>query len=296
MGKDTKIQWCHHSFNYWRGCRKVCLECENCYISESPIFRFSGMVHGGARVLASESYRKQPYTWDRKAKKAGEMRRVFALSLGDWLDDENVPIAWLAGLLRTVLETPNLIWMLLTKRGGKFRARLRAVADFIEGKAADEWWGTLRFVCNWLNGYPPGNVWLGVSAGVDPVPILDAAAKVHFLSAEPMLRPLDREHADLFDLVIFGGESGKFARPCDVEWIRDGVEYCSAHGIKVFVKQLGSRAFDSAQPVGSDSWTGRAGRWKDGRFFPLLHDEKGGDPSEWPDSLQVREFPGEEAA
>lgn len=77
------------------------------------------------------------------------------------------------------------------------------------------------------------------------------------------------------DWVIVGGESGPGARPCDVEWIRSIVAQCKDAGTKVFVKQLGT-SFAIQQ---RDWCTARR------------HDRKGGDITEWPEDLRVREFP-----
>lgn len=66
MGKATQISWCDHTYNPWRGCRKVAPECANCYITTTVPFRTYEIV-------------------------LPERPRVFCLSLGDWLDDENVP-------------------------------------------------------------------------------------------------------------------------------------------------------------------------------------------------------------
>lgn len=76
------------------------------------------------------------------------------------------------------------------------------------------------------------------------------------------------------DWVIAGGESGPGARPCRVEWIRAVVAQCQAASVPVFVKQLGS------DPI----WNNIEG--------PLsLVSRKGGDPSEWPADLRIREMP-----
>ena len=96
----------------------------------------------------------------------------------------------------------------------------------------------------------PDNVWLGASVenqemfDVRMQYLLDAPAKVHWLSVEPMLGPIDfhfpnypNPNKDMW--VVFGGESGPGCRPCDPEWIRDGVKQCRAVNVPVFVKQLG---------------------------------------------------------
>ena len=104
------------------------------------------------------------------------------------------------------------------------------------------------------------------------------------------------------DWVIVGGESGPGARPCDVEWIRSIVEQCQEAQTPVFVKQLGARpkgwcrSLLIAGAIGHDvadfcdsyeSGEGGHCGWR----CVLLKDRKGGDPSEWPEDLRVREFP-----
>ncbi len=98
------------------------------------------------------------------------------------------------------------------------------------------------------------------------------------------------------DWVILGGESGPGARPCRVQWVRDVVAQCKAAGVPVFVKQLG------ANPQGDDfPDDGKVDPATGMRTFTLrqiirIHDKKGGDMSEWPDDLKVREFPEARAA
>jgi protein gp37 len=77
------------------------------------------------------------------------------------------------------------------------------------------------------------------------------------------------------DWVIFGGESGSKARVLDVDWIRDGLQCCRAAGAAPFVKQLGANIMGREM----DKWVTR------------IKDKKGGDWSEWPEDLRVREFP-----
>lgn len=112
------------------------------------------------------------------------------------------------------------------------------------------------------------------------------------------------------DWVIVGGESDRGARPFDLYWARSIIRDCKAAGVPVFFKQAGSSAFTTEHedfPVaskfpganahifaggvlkpctgGESAFTGEAAyRWP-------TKDRKGGDPSEWPQDLRVREFP-----
>lgn len=105
------------------------------------------------------------------------------------------------------------------------------------------------------------------------------------------------ENVRKLDWIIIGGESGSGARPFDIQWARDTVEQCSASGVACFVKQLGARPY---WPL-----VGGFGRWADHVRFTRetsreaphhwdnihLKSRKGGEMSEWPEDLRVREFP-----
>jgi len=97
-------------------------------------------------------------------------------------------------------------------------------------------------------------------------------AAVRFVSFEPLLEDLGDVDLTGIDWAIIGGESGPGARPMAIDWARALVEQCAATGTACFVKQLGANA--------------RVGP------FQLAHNSrKGGDPSEWPEDLRVREWP-----
>jgi hypothetical protein len=102
------------------------------------------------------------------------------------------------------------------------------------------------------------------------------------------------------DWIVWGGESGHDARPCDVQWIRDGMTQCRDAGVPSFPKQLG------AYPLGSPSCVGCEGERfegdtcdrcgdeveiRAGRRVLHLKDKKGADMAEWPEDLRVREWP-----
>ncbi len=92
------------------------------------------------------------------------------------------------------------------------------------------------------------------------------------------------------DWLIVGGESGPGARPFDAALARSTIEQCRAAGVAVFVKQLGARPFG----LGTDLRPMRVSDHPSCQYdtFPLrLADSKGGDWSEWPEDLRVREFP-----
>lgn len=329
MSANSKIQWTDHTFNAWEGCTKVAPECKNCYAETLVDHRFGRAKWGKnqPRRRTSENLWKGPIAWNKTAictqcgqseligsddcrtcgrnfSSANRRRpRVFCLSLGDWLDEE-VPIEWLADLLLLIHDTPNLDWQLLTKRPQNLRSRIEQAQDW-HFDFGD------RNVAGWLSdwrkhGIAPLNVWIGVSAGADQKAALDIPAKVHFLSCEPMLHPLNTNFpepfktAEKFDWIIFGGESGKKARKLRVDWIRQGLAFCRANKIAAFVKQMGRNVVDR-NDAGFD---GDEGDWPMGTetremdtgyqgtpVRVLLRDSHGGDMEEWPETLRVREFP-----
>ena len=309
MGEYTAIPWCHHTFNGWRGCTKVSAGCENCYAwADSKRFPAQRGIWGpkGTRVIASEDMWKRPHAWHRSAVAAGERRRVFCASLADVFEGEDTmpPDFWdavedaRARLFQLILDTPQLDWLLLTKRPENV---LPTLARF---GPSDGLLGTPMAL--------PPSVWTGTSvenqavAGKRIQEILRIPAAVHYLSMEPLLEAVDirpwlglwDDSGDLrpgVDWVIIGGESGPHARPCDLAWIRSIRDQCRAAGVPVFVKQVGKRAFVDVEHYGRERLA-KAASWVYGespshRWHFAGKDSHGGDPAEWPEDLRVREFP-----
>lgn len=305
---ETKIEWCDYTFNPWEGCTKVSEGCANCY-AEARANRFGTVKWGpqGTRRIASESYWRQPLKWDREAAKAGERRRVFCASLADIFEDRPELVAPRVRLFHLISETRNLDWLLLTKRPQNIR-RFHGGSDVPR---------------SWPENMPPNvwlGVSVENQAAADErIPILlHTPAAVRFLSVEPLLGPIDLEAylwavgastagpwrypsgrvergggmggqtvsgkpAHEIDWVIIGGESGSYARPCSLAWIRSLVKQCREADVPAFVKQMGSRPFIDM--------TGGS-RYDDHTYFKLL-DPKGGDIDEWPADLKIREFPNQ---
>lgn len=257
MGFVTGIQWCHHTFNQPWGCSRVSLLCDNCYaeIDDRRYRPDGGLKHwgpGAPRLQLSDSYWREPLKWERLAAAAGERRRVFCSAHGDVFDNEwdATLRARLFGLIR---QTPNLDWLLLSKR----------IQNAPKMLPAD--WGD--------QGYP--NVWLIISVGQaeldrDGPKLLRIPARVHGLSCEPMLAPVTLRGLPV-EWVIIGGE-GVGMRPFDITWARGLLAECVTMSVPVFVKQMGFRPVLNGTPL---------------KFKAL----KGSNPDEWPADLRVREFP-----
>lgn len=326
MSDQTKIEWADHTFNPWEGCTKVSPGCAHCY-AETRNHRFGGDNWGKSKPRRRTKDWKKPLRWNNAINWQHEIGniptrpRIFP-SLCDWLDEE-IPAEWLADFLKLIQQTPNLDWLLLTKRPENFDRRMFEASKLLpfEPVGTNEV-GTVmaNFACGWRGGdHPPENVWIGVSVedqkrADERIPeLLKIPAKVRFLSVEPLLWPvrlttvcglsfnrnpdhtLARKDGTGIDWVIVGGESGPKARPCNVDWIRDIVRQCEAAGVPCFVKQLGANIRDdrcvSPYPIPDvECWPSGAVGHESDMSIHLQHG-KGGDPSEWPEDLRVREFP-----
>lgn len=300
MGKDSHIEWTDHTFNPWEGCTKVSPGCAHCY-AEARNKRFGGgqspnWGKGAPRRRTSVQNWNQVRKWNREA---GELLaaynrevqgsfghldemmdephrpRVFCASLADWLDNE-VPIEWLVDLLELIRTTPNLDWLLLTKRPQNFPARVGAFADLVVNPSMD----LQGWVYDWFHGKPPENVWIGTSVedqtrADERIPLLRSIpAQVRFLSMEPLLGDVNLYAAlkvcaswshggkswrdgpysevkwapqalmpygwkNAVDWVIVGGESGPDARPIHPNWARSLRDQCQAAGVAFLFKQWG---------------------------------------------------------
>jgi protein gp37 len=231
--ENTKIEWAHHTFNPWIGCSKVSEGCRNCYAEALMDKRYGKVVWGpfGRRQRTSEEYWQQPRRWNNRARDLGERHRVFCASLADVFEDESREelSEWRKDLFGVIDDTPHLDWLLLTKRPENIDRMTREC---------------------WPHGMP-FNVWLGTSvedqeAADRRVPLLcDVRARVHFLSAEPLLGSikLDPRWLEGVDRkvgwVIVGGESGSDARWMFPGHARDLRDQCLASGVAFFFKQWG---------------------------------------------------------
>ncbi len=217
MAENSGIGWTDHTMNFWWGCHKVSSECKHCYID--GIMRRAGKVpfDGPIRTVNWSN----PAKWDRKAEAAGRRFRIFTCSMSDFFHpgaDE-----WRAEAWDVIRSCSHLDWLVLTKRPELISERLPS---------------------DWGAGY--SNVWLGVTCGVSEslfrVQMLRAIpAKVRFISAEPLLGPVDfRPYLDgQIHWIITGCEqAGKVKRrPMDLDWVRDIDCQCRDAGVSHYFKQ-----------------------------------------------------------
>lgn len=318
MSDHSKIEWTDATWNPVRGCSRVSEGCRNCY-AERLAARFSGPglwaeglaenTPGGPRwtgrvELAPAAKLAEPLHW-RKA------RRVFVNSTSD-LFHEGLSNEEIAAVFGVMAACPQHTFQVLTKRPERMREWFRWVAG---GRGSPPALRCVDLAGNPLgaaiNGacmyWPLPNVWLGVSVedqatADERIPLLlDTPAAVRFVSAEPLLGPLDLSpwlmarderdrrqgaaywaftrsarakppsladpaaYAPSLDWVITGGESGPGARPMHPDWARGLRDQCAAADVSFFMKQWGQWA-----PWDDDNWS-----------LPAGYDDVAADESAW---------------
>ncbi|MBB1602003.1 phage Gp37/Gp68 family protein [Variovorax sp. UMC13] len=296
MSANTKIEWADHTFNPWEGCQKVGPGCDHCY-AETRNARFHGGTAinwgpGAARRRTSAANWYLPTRWNAQAAtflaQHGRRQRVFCASLADVFDNA-VEDEWRADLATLISVTPDLDWLLLTKRIGNAASMLAEM--FLDG--------------------PPPNIRIGATIvnqeeAVCDIPKLLRLGLPNFLSLEPLLGPVWIEQFlsrrctlhgkmaadDLCDVrhargmwddygpreigpapavpginwVIVGGESGPHARPMHPDWARALRNQCEAAGVPFLFKQHGEWAPGSGDPgrgafkTAAIDWNGRVVR------------------------------------
>lgn len=289
MADRTGIEWTDASWNPVVGCSLVSPGCTNCYAmgQAARIVRCSeGLgrsstydgtietvkgrpVWTGKVALASEATLTQPLRWKRP-------RRIFVNSMGD-LFHEDVPDEWIDRVFAVMALSPQHTFQILTKRSARMRGYFEKVRH--EGGICDSmsiiWQRAVEIATerNLMAHYQPQlhvlpNVWLGVSAedqrrADERIPdLLATPAAIRFVSAEPLLGPIDFTNLDhtwtcrservhgisalwkttlrpRLDWIIVGGESGPNARPMHPDWARVIRDQCAAAGTAFFFKQWG---------------------------------------------------------
>ncbi len=230
MADGTKIEWADATFNPWIGCTKVSPACDNCYAAAMMDDRYGRVKwgQGEARARTSTANWRKPIAWDRKAAKSGQRPFVFCASLADVFDNEVDP-DWRADLFALIGSTPNLVWLLLTKRIGNVEKMTAAAGGLPRNVAIG---ATMANQAEYDRDAPKL-----AKAKRDLAPVFT------FGSFEPLLGPIVIDD-DAPDWIIAGGESGACARPIDLNWVRrlrDDARKIS----RVFnFKQVGGRGLD----------------------------------------------------
>lgn len=236
MGK-TNIGWCDYSLNFYTwDCNKTSPGCAHCYMM-SLASRYGKPLVGRPQWRGAAAYKELRHI--------PSGATVFVNDMSDTYH-ESVPDKWIHAIHNAAAYLrPDLTFLLLTKRPER--------AYY------------MRHLLAW-----PSNLWLGTSVeNADYLWRLDYLLKTpaagHFLSAEPLLGPLDLRfylgrclrYPDLgykhaLKWVIVGGESGSKHRPFDHAWAKSILHDCIDFGVPFFFKQ--GSAFKPGQDRKLSGW------------------------------------------
>lgn len=237
----SKISWLNggNTFNPWIGCTPVSAACANCYAKRENARRGWCADFNRDRHVTSDAYWRQPLVWN-KVSDPARPTLVFCGSLCDVFERDTALYEPRRKLFDLIAATPNLMWLLLTKRPENVKDC--CVASFWKHETHGLGW-------HWVNGEYPKNVWLGVTvenqkAADERIPILlDVPCAGRFVSCEPLLGTVDLEpwlHGPCpLDWVIAGGERGPHSRESTFFSFESLAEECSGYNVPFFFKQYG---------------------------------------------------------
>lgn len=337
MTQQTKIEWTERTWNPIVGCSLASPGCTNCYamrmayrLSKNPA---TPQYHGTAKLVNGKPVFTGKLQLVEKALLEPLKRKTpttyFVNSMGD-LFHEDMPDDWIDRVFAVMALCPQHTFQVLTKRADRMREYLTYLRR-VDGSAGmpPEWYvanaagrmfkdGDLAF-SSVLQEWPLPNVWLGVSVedqkrADERIPdLLATPAAIRFISAEPLLGPVQLDHIEIpqkkgtwvldalhtdglgaeddpdfggatIDWVIVGGESGPNARPMHPDWARSLRDQCKAAGTAFFFKQWGE--WVPWEPMSESLWSSQNLRTEDRHvLFPSDFDMS----SNWDDGMALIE-------
>lgn len=314
----TTIEWTNKTWNPLVGCSKISEGCRNCYaikeahrLAGNPNPKISSVYQGLTERRGDRT------EWTGLVKFIPERLEVplktrkptmwFVNSMSD-LFHESVTDEQIARIWDVMAATPQHVYQVLTKRPQRMLEWVKRCSHHPQ-----QWSITHNgnqpmpygdgIIVGDAEKWPLPNVWLGVTvenqkAADERIPLLlQTPAAVRFLSCEPLLEEVDLQlwarqtlkglqleglpqQGEIvepgIDWVIVGGESGSKARECHTHWIQSLVRQCNDAHIPCFVKQMGSNCLTSQEHSQGIAWPPPG---------------KGGDITQFPKDLQVRQFP-----
>jgi protein gp37 len=266
-------------------CTRISPGCQHCYAST-----INKRFGNGLEFTVPNLEKVEFFIDERILQEPLKQKKPCTIFVGDMFDlfHEAIPEEMVGHVFAVMAQCQQHTFQVLTKRADEMYDLL---------SHADARFGP-------LDVWPLPHVWCGVSVennkrAAQRIPHLqNTPAVVRFLSVEPQLEDIDFEPESIdgmpsvnmlrgadwgdppipgIDWVICGGESGPGARPFNLAWAESLLAQCRAANVPFFMKQIGSNP-RSEQPDRLPI------QWNAGS-------RKGGDPSEWPESLRVREFP-----
>ena len=303
MGEKSAIEWTDATWNPIRArhiddrpvgwhCEHVSEGCRNCYAETMNRRLGTGLDfkpghRANIEIFLDEKMLLAPLRWKKP-------RMIFVCSMTDAFADF-VKDEWLDRMFAVMALCPQHKFQVLTKRPGRMYGFIDGLKYFglLPERIADATRPILatandiRSVSWNYPAWPLPNIWLGISCedqatADERIPLLlKTAAAVRFVSAEPVLAPIDFTNLDYYaslkrahpnfertendpnifydvldghmkgpddiglpklDWVIVGGESGPHARPMHPDWARSIRDQCKAAGVPFFFKQWGENA------------------------------------------------------
>lgn len=283
MAENTAIEWTHRegttprTWNPTTGCDRLSAGCDHCYALTlakrlkgmgSPKYQADGdpRTSGpGFGVATHADTLADPLKWRKPS-------TVFVNSMSD-LFHARVPRAFVARVFAVMAATPQHTYQILTKRPERMARMLVQGGQLLVNAIESEREAVTLCDATW----PLPNVWLGTSIeSAEHVGRADhlrrTPALQRFVSAEPLLGPLDALNLDGISWLIAGGESGHGARPLHPDWLRSLRDQCAAADVAFFLKQWGEygqlpqRPTDLGVTVANDGTVYQSGDlvWPDG--------------------------------
>lgn len=234
--KNTKIEWCNHTVNFWWGCTEISEACQNCY-ARAIAKRFKVDCWGDKpRHFRIEKATEEVRKLNASAERRGVVETVFVNSMSDFFD-EDIPIRYRLHCWKLFAKCDNLRFMILTKRA-------KVLANHVN---------------EWGDDIPP-NVHFGITAENqerfdERMWALKRFDRKVFLSCEPLLDSITipPDYAEKIDWVIVGGErcAPNYARSCREWQVKRLFEDCRRFGIPFFFKQHGTNwiTFDGNESI-----------------------------------------------
>ncbi len=211
---QTKIEWTDTTWNPVTGCTPISEGCQNCY-ARVMAKRLKAMgckrYDNGFQVTIHPDLLAVPLRWRKP-------RMVFANSMGD-IFHEDVPFEFVQQIFDTMAKADRHIFQVLTKRSTRMLELSKKLSI-------------------------SKNVWMGVTIESAKYTyradnLRQIAAKIKFLSIEPMIGPVDDLDLEGIDWVITGGESGARARAIKESWVLAIRDNCITNSVPFFFKQWG---------------------------------------------------------
>lgn len=254
----SKIEWTEKVWNPTTGCNKVSPGCKNCY-AEGMHKRLTGMGQDKySRPFLDGAFPHEkslyvPMNWKKP-------KMVFVNSMSD-LFHESVPDEYIAKVFAIMALCKQHTFQVLTKRPERMMQFMNKSADQFTimlmnaiyktdlpiGDEIDQYTLAVQLCTYVATNFPLPNVWLGTSCenqvvAQDRIPLLiQTRSAVHWISAEPLLGPIDFTKipaAAGLNWIVVGGESGRKKRPFEIDWARSIRDYCYDMEIAFFMKQI----------------------------------------------------------